>query len=119
MRKERYIYVALICATALSAFGQITRPSAEQAPAVPGTGQHRVGALNESVDPATGTLSVRIDAGVPPARGITVPFAFGYDCNAAQHSPGGLELTENSGYMLRSIRILAEANRYRNSACWW
>ena len=78
---------------------QITRPTAEQAPPVPGVGQHHLSSLNESVSPATGAVSIRIDAGVPPARGITVPFAFGYDSNAAQHVAGGLGLTDNSSYL--------------------
>src|SRR5947208_13519232 len=53
-------------------WAQITKPTSDQAPPVPGTGQHHVGTLNESVNPATGAVSIRIDAGVPAARGITV-----------------------------------------------
>jgi RHS repeat-associated protein len=83
----------------LPAIAQITRPTAEQAPPVPGVGQRHVAGLNESVNPATGAVSIRIDAGVPPARGVTVPFAFGYDSNAAQHVVGGLGVTDNASYL--------------------
>src|SRR3954462_15355122 len=78
---------------------QITRPTAEQAPPVSGTGQHHAGGLSESVNPATGALSIRINTEVAPARGLTVPFAFGYDSNSAQHITGGLGLTDNSSYL--------------------
>jgi RHS repeat-associated protein len=94
----KWILLFLIACT-LPVFAQITRPTAEQAPPVPGVGQGHVGGLNESVNPATGAVSIRIDAGVPPARGITVPFAFGYDSNAAQHVVGGLGVTDNSSYL--------------------
>ena len=90
-------FLTCICIEPMEA--QITRPTAEQAPPVPGTGQHHAGGLSESVNPATGALSIRINTDVAPARGLTVPFAFGYDSNSAQHITGGLGLTDNSSYL--------------------
>src|SRR3954452_24756512 len=90
-------FFASICIKPMGA--QITRPTAEQAPPIPGTGQHHAGGLSESVNPATGALSIRINTDVAPARGLTVPFAFGYDSNSAQHITGGLGLTDNSSYL--------------------
>jgi hypothetical protein len=72
---------------------------ADQAPPIAGAGHDYLGRLNETVNPATGAVSVRISVPVPPARGITVPFTFGYDSNTAQHFVGGLGLTDNGAYL--------------------
>lgn len=48
---------------------------------VPGAGHNYLGILNETVNPANGSLSVRISTPVPPGRKLTVPFSFAYDSN--------------------------------------
>jgi RHS repeat-associated protein len=47
----------------------------------PGTGHDYIQGINESVDPASGALSVRIGVPTPAGRGINLKFAFGYDSN--------------------------------------
>src|SRR5580704_3428785 len=69
----------------LPSSAQITNVTADQGPPVPGVGHDYVKMLNETVNPATGTVSIRIGVPVPPARGMTIPFAFGYDSNAEHH----------------------------------
>jgi hypothetical protein len=79
--------------------------------------------LNETVNPATGAVSVRVRVPVPPARGLTVPFSFGYDSNAAFHLVSGAP-TDNFGYLsqggwsydLPRITIQGKLAIYPNSA---
>src|SRR5262249_45616270 len=40
-----------------------------------------LGGVAETVNPANGSISIRIPVITPPGRGITLPFAFAYDSN--------------------------------------
>jgi RHS repeat-associated protein len=42
--------------------------------------------LSETVDPSSGSLSVRISTPVPPTRGITIPFSFDYSSGAVKQA---------------------------------
>lgn len=46
---------------------------------IPGAGHDYLGGFTESVNPANGSVSLRIPLIVPPSRGITLPFQFLYD----------------------------------------
>jgi len=46
---------------------------------IPGAGHDYLGDLVDTVNPANGSLSVRINTPVPQGRGLTVPFSFNYD----------------------------------------
>lgn len=46
---------------------------------VPGVGHNYIGELVETVNPANGSLSLRISPTMPPGRGLTLPFSFAYD----------------------------------------
>jgi RHS repeat-associated protein len=70
-------------------YGQITNASADQAPPVPAANHDYIQELNETVNPANGSLSIRIDVPAPKGREITIPFAFEYDSNSAHHFIGG------------------------------
>ena len=75
----RYVIPAL--ALLFLSFGvraQITGVGSDQTPPIPGVGHDYINALNETVNPATGSVSIRINVPVPPGRGFTVPFAFTY-----------------------------------------
>jgi len=50
---------------------------------IPGAGHNYIELLNETVDPANGSLSLNFGFDVPPGRGVTVPFAFTYHSNGA------------------------------------
>jgi hypothetical protein len=46
--------------------------------------------LSETVNPANGSLSLRIQIRMPKGRGITFPFGFAYDSNSVTHLNTGL-----------------------------
>jgi YD repeat-containing protein len=47
--------------------------------------------LAETVNPANGSVSLRIDTPTTKGRGITLPFSFAYDSNGVNHlAPGGI-----------------------------
>lgn len=48
---------------------------------VPNAGHDYIHAPVETVNPANGSLSIRIGVPVPPGRGLTLPFSFAYDSN--------------------------------------
>jgi len=73
----------LICPAALA---QIDTVNNSTSTPVPGAGHNYIGSLNETVDPGSGSVNVRIDVGVPSSRGITLPFSFAYDSNGV-HFP--------------------------------
>lgn len=62
-------------------WAQITNVTDTTSTPVPGAGHDYLGILNETVNPANGSLSVRISTPVPPGRKLTVPFSFAYDSN--------------------------------------
>jgi hypothetical protein len=55
---------------------QTTNTTADQAPPIPGVGHNYVQFLNEIVNPATGSVSIRISAPTPPGRGISLHLLF-------------------------------------------
>jgi RHS repeat-associated protein len=84
--------------SSLVAQAQITNVTADQGTPVPGVGHDYLKMLNETVNPATGTVSIRISVPVPQSRGITIPFTFGYDSNA-EHHRNGANFWDNSSYL--------------------
>jgi YD repeat-containing protein len=52
---------------------------------VPNAGHDYIHALGETVNPANGSLSIRINVPLPPSRGLTLPFSFAYDSNGAYY----------------------------------
>jgi hypothetical protein len=64
---------------------------------IPGAGHDYIKMLTETVNPSSGSLSLRIQAPTPPGRGgISYPFAFAYDSNGVQHlSSDGLGYPAN------------------------
>lgn len=47
--------------------------------------------LSETVNPANGSVSLRIQVPTAKARGITLPFSFNYDSNGVNHIVGGFQ----------------------------
>jgi RHS repeat-associated protein len=52
---------------------------------IPGAGHDYIKMLSETVNPANGSVSVRIQTPTPSGRGISLPFSFAYDSNGAAH----------------------------------
>ena len=55
------------------AFGQITNVSNDQSTPIPGAGHDYIKMLNETVNPALGSVSIRIDVPTPKGRGMACP----------------------------------------------
>ena len=69
---------------------------------IPGSGHDYLKALSETVNPANGSLSIRISVPVPRGRGLSLPFSFAYDSGgvqAVQVNPG------SAGTMVASWQI--------------
>jgi RHS repeat-associated protein len=67
------------------ALGQITNVTNDQSTPIPGAGHDYIKLFNETVNPANGSVSIRIGVPVPPGRRLTLPFAFAYDSNGVHH----------------------------------
>lgn len=90
-------------ALALCASGQILNVGDNTSTPIPGAGHDYIKMLSETVNPANGSISIRIQTPTPEGRGISLPFSFAYDSNGAQHlASTGVGLTEwwdNSAYL--------------------
>ena len=64
---------------------QVTQVNDTTSTPVEGAGHNYIKLLSESVNPANGSVSLRIQVPIPKGRGITVPFAFAYDSNGVNH----------------------------------
>jgi len=95
-----FLVIAFLLPAILSP-AQITNVTGDQAPPIEGAGHDYIKLFNETVNPSTGSVSIRISVPVPPSRGFTVPFAFAYDSNAAFHRIPGFAgaYTDNTGYL--------------------
>ena len=76
-----------------TARAQLTNVSDDQAAPIPGVGHDYIHSLSETVNPADGSLSARINVPMPKGRALTVPFAFAYDSNGVHFIQGGLGQT--------------------------
>ena len=64
---------------------QITNVTDDQARPVPGSGHDYIHFLSETVNPANGSVSLRIQPPTTPGRKLTMPFSFGYDSSGMWH----------------------------------
>ena len=80
-----FICSCFLAVSASVAFGQVTNVTDETATPVPGAGHDYLKMLNESVNPASGSVSIRIQAPMPKGRELTLPFAFSYDSAGVWH----------------------------------
>jgi hypothetical protein len=82
---------------------QITTVGDDTSAPIPGAGHDYIHMLSETVNPANGSVSLRIEAPVPKGRGINLPFSFAYDSNGTIHLgglvPGGASWQTNSSYL--------------------
>ena len=110
----RFVYVSLlrclaVCLLAVlavvPAHAQVTKVSDDVSTPIEGAGHDYIHELSETVNPANGSLSVRIQVPVPKGRGFTIPFSFNYDSNTIHHLvpqenlPGWAEWVSNLGYV--------------------
>ena len=67
-----------------SAFGQMIAVTNSTSTPIPGAGHDYLKLLSETVNPANGSLSLRLQVPVPKGRGPSVPFSFAYDSNGVE-----------------------------------
>jgi YD repeat-containing protein len=72
-----YVIFATACAA------QIPSETDTTSTPVPHAGHDYIQGMSETVNPANGSLSIRIGVPMPPGRGLTVPFSFAYDSNGS------------------------------------
>ena len=93
MRRSRVsslIFAALALAALPSHLAaQLPPTSSTTSTPVPGAGHDYLGSQLDTVNPASGSISVRIPATIPPSRGITLPFSFAYDSNGVNYVSNG------------------------------
>ncbi len=77
------LFLSLIGTISVPIEAQVPDVSGQMATPIPGVGHHYLGLnsdiLTETVNPATGSVSVRLELPTPPARGINIPFALIYN----------------------------------------
>ena len=101
--------LSLTCAFALTipSVAQISDVTNSTSTPIEGAGHDYIKLLNESVNPANGSVSLRIQVPTPQGRGLSLPFAFAYDSNSAKHvaswndGGGGVGWADNTAYLGR------------------
>src|ERR1700722_1038517 len=87
---------------AISAQAQINNVGDDTAAPIEGAGHDYIKMLSETVNPANGLVSLRIQVPTAEARGITLPFSFNYDSNGVNHIVGGAQPTPQSDFTVVS-----------------
>ena len=78
-----------LCLTVSVGRGQITNVTNDQATPTPGVGHDYIRMLSETVNPANGSVSLRIQVPTTKGRGLTIPFSFAYDSSGVHHLEAG------------------------------
>lgn len=84
------LFTAILVSAVPCAWAQMTAVTNSTSTPIEGAGHDYIKMLSETVDPANGSLSVRIQAPVPPGRGFTLPFSFAYDSNGIHFPINGV-----------------------------
>jgi RHS repeat-associated protein len=100
------VIASALILTAPVAHAQITNVTDDTSTPIPGAGHDYIHALNETVNPSNGSVSIHINVPMPKGRGVSLPFSFAYDSNGVHHlassaSPtaGNTTWTSNQAYL--------------------
>lgn len=74
-----FLIAIALCPLAPPAMAQMSNVTNTTATPIPGVGHDYIQMLTETVNPANGSVSLRIAVPIPPARQLQVPFAFAYN----------------------------------------
>ena len=74
-------FLPFIFLFALSSVAQITNVTNTTSTPIPGAGHDEIKMLSETVNPANGSVAIRLNMPVPPGRLLSLPFVVGYDSN--------------------------------------
>jgi RHS repeat-associated protein len=80
---RQFLALSLLLLASSTALGQITNVTNSTSTPTPGSGHDYIKMLNETVNPANGSVSIRVATPVPAGRQLTIPFNFEYDSNGA------------------------------------
>jgi YD repeat-containing protein len=90
-RKSCAVLFILVLFSALPrSWAQMTNVTDVTSTPVPGAGHDYIGVLSETVNPANGAVSLRIQVPIPGGRGLTMPFSFSYDSNGVHFIANGI-----------------------------
>jgi YD repeat-containing protein len=82
----RFVFVLLLSLISFSiARAQITNVTNDQSTPVTGTGHDYIHMLDETVNPANGSVSLRLKTPMPEGRRLSIPFGFSYDSSGFWH----------------------------------
>jgi hypothetical protein len=101
--RELLIICFLLVPAAVRA--QITNIGDDTSVPISGVGHDYIKMLDETVNPANGSVSLRIQVPVPKGRGLTIPFGINYDSNGVNHLIGG---ANGSGVWRSNTAYLAQ-----------
>jgi RHS repeat-associated protein len=91
-----FALIALVCLLFTSAsHAQLLAVTDTTSTPIAGVGHDYLNSLSDVVNPANGSVSVRIGVSVPSGRGIAIPFSFTYDSGGV-HAFSGSSVTQNS-----------------------
>ena len=77
-----FVLICLVIFSGSIAKAQITSINDATSTPVEGVGHDYIHMLSETVNPANGSVSLRIQVPVSKSRGVTIPFSFDYDSNS-------------------------------------
>lgn len=83
--KQCLMCLCLFLVPAATCSAQIPSETDVTSTPVPNAGHDYIHTLSETVNPANGSLSIRIGVPLPPSRGFTAPFSFAYDSDGAYY----------------------------------
>jgi RHS repeat-associated protein len=88
------VTISIVLSLSPNADAQMPPSSSTTSTPIPGAGHDYLGEIAETVNPVNGSVSIRLNAMMPPGRGLTLPFSFAYDSNGVnfvgQNSGGNL-----------------------------
>ncbi len=100
------LLLAAVFALTAAAFAQVPNITDVTSTPVPGVGHSYLHGLNETVNPANGSVTLRFCVPVPRGRGLTVPFCIVYNSDGAHFL-----ISRNAGSLVWS-ESLSEFGRY-------
>ena len=80
-----FVLVAITLLLIAGTEAQMPANSSTTSTPVPGVGHDYIGEIAETVNPANGSVSIRLSPTIPPGRGLTLPFSFAYDSNGINY----------------------------------
>ena len=115
VRLFSFTFVLLLASASLA---QILSVGDDTSTPIPGVGHDYIRLLSETVNPANGSVSLRIQVPMPKARGITLPFSFAYDSNGVNHLiavTGRASWISNGAFLSAGGVVLRRAARERQA----